>query len=280
MKMNYAQEPTPYKDLNAVLLEMVQSQQVVLGDTLLGAYLQGSFAVGDFDEHSDVDFIAVVNEEISGDQLADLQEMHWRLYRLESKWAQHLEGSYFPAASLRDYKQLGDRLWYLDHGSQSLELSVHCNTIVVRWTLREQGVRLAGPSPVRLVDPIPASVLRRSIKADMSDWGQEILREPERYNNRFYQSFIVLSYCRMLHDLHNGKPGSKRAGAEWVKANLDPLWAGLIDRSWSGRPNPAVSVRTPADPAEFERTLAFIQYIIAESNRSGSEMLIDKTEGE
>ncbi len=280
MKMNFAQEPTPYKDLNAVLLEMAQSQHGVLGDNLLGVYLQGSFAVGDFDEHSDVDFIAVIHEAISEQQLADLQQMHWRLFRLESIWAQHLEGSYFPAALLRDYKQLGDRLWYLDNGSQSLELSDHCNTIVVRWTLREHGVRLAGPSPVRLVNPIPASALRRSIKADMQDWGQEILSEPERFNNRFYQSFIVLSYCRMLHDLHNGKPGSKRAGAEWVKANLDPSWAGLIDRTWSGRPNPAVSVRTPADQAEYERTLAFMQYIITESDQYDVDKLSGRMEGD
>jgi len=263
--MILAQEPTPYKELNAVLLELVQSQQVVLGDNLLGVYLQGSFAVGGFDAHSDVDFIAVINEAISEIQLEDLQEMHWRIYRLKSKWAQHLEGSYFPAGILRDYKQLGNLLWYLDNGSQVLEQSDHCNTVVVRWTLREQGVRLAGPTPVRLVNPIPVGVLRRSIKLDMHEWGQEILNEPERYNNRFYQSFIVLSYCRMLYDLQEGRTGSKVSGAAWAKETLDPAWSGLIDRSWSGRPNPALAVRTPADPEEFKRTLAFLQYVIQES---------------
>lgn len=262
--MQPAQQPTPYSDLNDVLMELVTSQRVVLGDNLTGVYLQGSFAVGDFDRHSDVDFVAVVNEAISVEQLEDLQEMHRRLFRMTSRWAQHLEGSYFPGEVLRDYRQLKEQLWYLDNGSQSLELSGHCNTVVVRWTTREFGVRLVGPSPLRIMNPIPVGVLRRSIKQDMISWGQEILAEPERYSNRFYQSFIVLSYCRMLHDLHNGNPGSKKAGAEWVKSNLNPSWAGLIDRTWDGRPNPAVSVRTPADPAEFELTLAFMQYIIEE----------------
>lgn len=35
----------------------------------------------------------------------------------------------------------------------------------------------------------------------ITGWRQEILDEPQRYNNRFYQGFIVLNFCRMLHDL-------------------------------------------------------------------------------
>ena len=49
--------PTPYQDLNVVLTRLVGGVQTALGATFVGAYLQGSFAVGDFDEHSDVDFI-------------------------------------------------------------------------------------------------------------------------------------------------------------------------------------------------------------------------------
>jgi hypothetical protein len=71
----------------------------------------------------------------------------------------------------------------------------------------------------------------------------------------------------MLHDLIRGVPGSKRAGAEWAQANLDPAWNGLIDRAWGGRPDPAVSVRQPADPQDFEDTLRFIAYITDEANR-------------
>jgi hypothetical protein len=117
------------------------------------------------------------------------------------------------------------------------------------------------------VDPVPAGALRREIAGTIRDWGREILDEPDRYRNRFYQSFIVLSYCRMLHDLIEGRPGSKRAGAEWAKRALDPAWSALIDRSWNGRPNPAVSVREPPDAADFESTLRFVRFIVQESER-------------
>ena len=105
------------------------------------------------------------------------------------------------------------------------------------------------------------------MSATMRDWGHQILADPEPYGNRFYQGYIVLSYCRMLHDLVRGCPGSKRAGAEWAKSRLDPVWSPLIDRAWEGRPNPAVSVRTPADPVDFERTLAFVAYVLHETDR-------------
>jgi hypothetical protein len=182
------------------------------------------------------------------------------IYRLDIPWAQHLEGSYFPKNVLRDYTRLGEQLWYLDHGSHSLILSHHCNTVLVRWVVREQGVTLAGPAPALLVNPIPVEALREHIRATIQNWGQEILSHPDPFKNRFYQGFIVLNYCRMLHDLYRGMPGSKLAGARWAKANLAPRFQGLIDRAWDGRPNPAGSVREPADAKDFQGTLEFIRY--------------------
>jgi hypothetical protein len=259
---------TPYDDLNAVLRALVTGVQRALGDTFIGAYLQGSFAVGDFDEHSDVDFIVVIGEELSESHVDALQVLHARVYDLESEWAKHLEGSYFPAVVLRDATQRGSPLWYLDHGSRSLVRSDHCNTILVRHVVRETGVTLAGPDPRTLVDPVPVAMLRDEIRATMLGWGREILAHPDRWANRFYQGYIVLNYARMLHDLIVGYPGSKRAGAEWAKATLGAQWVDLIDNAWGGRPNPAVSVRTPADPAAFARTLDFLRLVMAEAERT------------
>ena len=264
--------PTPYPELNAVLRELVAGVQAVLGEAFVAACLQGSFAVGDFDRHSDVDFIIVAEEALSDDQVHALQTLHERIYRLECGWAQHLEGSYFPKDVLRHYARRGKPLWYLDNGSQSLIESEHDNTVVVRWVVREHGIALAGPRPATLVDPIPVAALRQEIMEGMNRWWRQILAEPEQINNRFYQTFAVLHYCRMLHDLHTGFPGSKRAGAEWAKATLDPSWAGLIDRAWDGRPNPALSVRQPADPEDFKSTLEFIQYVIKASTQYAAEI--------
>jgi predicted nucleotidyltransferase len=258
-------DPTPFPELNAVLEELVQSAQVVLCNDFIAAYLHGSFAVGDFDHDSDVDLIIVVENELTSNEVDSLQTMHERIYNLKCAWAQHLEGSYFPKEVLRYVSKRGKSLWYLDNGSRSLIQSEHDNTAVVRSVVRERGIPLAGPNPASLVNPISVNTLRREILENMNHWGQQILADPEQINNRFYQTFAVLHYCRTLHDYLMGIYGSKRTGAEWVKTNLDPSWADLIDRAWDGRPNPALSVRTPADPTDLKRTLEFVKYIIEQS---------------
>jgi predicted nucleotidyltransferase len=257
---------TPYPELDAVLRELVSSVRQILRDNFVGAYLQGSLAVGDFDEHSDVDFIIAIDREISDSRLCDLRSMHKRIFNLEDEWARHLEGSYFPTRILRDYKQSGRDLWYLDNGSNMLVKSDHCNKVVVRWILRKKGMVLSGPDPSSLIDPIPVNVLRRAILKSINESGHEILSNQEPYNNRFYQTLIVLQYCRKLHDLHTGTVGSKRSGAEWAKRNLNQSWADLIDRAWDGRPNPAYSVRQRADNADFERTLKFVKAVMKVAN--------------
>jgi hypothetical protein len=272
--------PTPYPDLNAVLCELTDGIQAVLGHTFVGGYLQGSFAAGGFDRHSDVDFIIVTEHGMPNDQVQALQTVHERIYDLDCEWAQHLEGSYFPRGVLRSCDERGRPLWYLEHGSRSLVLSEHCNSAVVRWVVREHGVVLVGPAPAGLVDPIPVETLRNEILATIRDWGHDILAHPERFNSRFYQSFVVLSYCRMLQSLRTGRVESKRAGAEWAKAALDPSWAGLIDRTWDGRPNPSLSVRQPADPGDFRSTLKFVQYAIEASARLAPGVKTGGVEGE
>jgi hypothetical protein len=259
--------PTPYEDLNAMLRELTAGVQAILGDNLIGFYLQGSFAAGDFDRHSDVDFIAAIARDLTDTEVQALNDLHARIFALDNPWAQHIEGSYFPQKLLRDPASCGRPLWFLDHGSRSLVRSNHCNTLVVRWVLREHGIALCGPEASTLIDPFTVDALCQEIAADMRDWSARIMAEPEHFNNHFYQTFIVLSYCRMLHSLETGRILSKRTGAEWAKAHLDPRWHGLIDRTWAGRVDSAASVRRPADPADFQATLDFIRYAIEQIPR-------------
>lgn len=253
---------TPFPELNIILRELVRRLRQVLGNNFIGAYLQGSFAVGGCDEYSDCDFAIAVNQDLSESELQELRSIHRRIYNFDMAWAKALEGSYFPKAILRDYNQSGSDLWYLENGRSELERSNHCNKVVVKWILRERGVILSGPEPSTLIDPIPVEVLRRAIFNSINDSGQMILANPGQYNNRFYQSFIVLHFCRKLHDLHTGMVGSKRAGAEWAKHHLGQSWGDLVDRAWNGRPDPAVSIRQPADETDFKNTLELVKEIM------------------
>ena len=259
--------PTPFPELNAVLSEWLTGVQVVLGADLTAAYLQGSFAVGDFDEDSDVDFLVAIRTELTETQLAGLQALHACIYDLASPWAQHLEGSYFPETALRRFDPAGVQPWYLDNTSKVLVRSRHDNTLVARWTTREHGIALAGPDQKMLIDPVTADDLRREVLETMCEWGEEILDGRYSLEDRWAQPFAALIYCRMLHTLHTGTIISKRAGAQWAKEALDSEWAGLIEHAWNERPNPSLKVRQPADPDDTRRTLDFIQYALRAGQR-------------
>lgn len=160
--------PTPYPELNAVLAYLLDGVGDCLGDNLVGAYLQGSFAVGDYSEYSDCDFVIVTARDLSPSELPDLQRLHRAIHELpHDYWHAALEGSYAPVDILRRWTteprdppgepRLADwadpglsgspprayPFWYLNHGADTLVRSEHDNTQVVRWCLREKEVALA-----------------------------------------------------------------------------------------------------------------------------------------
>ena len=255
--------PTPYPELNDVLRELVAGVREILADNFCGAYLQGSFAVGDADEHSDVDFIVATHDELAGAQVDALQALHKRLYALDSPWAQHLEGSYVPKDELRHVDEFRSMYWYLDNGASELIEDSHCNTAVVRRTLRECGIVLAGPDPKSLVEPVSAEQLRKDVLRDLPGWA-EWAPEPTKAGGMSCskQPYLVVNSCRMLRTLETGRVTSKREAGEWAIRALDLEWASLIQQALDDRPDPWVRVYEPAEPETVERTLAFVDYVV------------------
>src|ERR671922_1724140 len=250
--------------LDAVLRELVASVRAILGDSFCGAYLQGSFALGGFDDDSDVDFVVVTHDEVTDAQLAALQAMHRRIYALPSPWAQHLEGSYVTKDRLRRLDPSRSPWLYLDNGATELVRDDHCNTAVVRWTLREHGVVLAGPDPKSLVEPVSAEDLRAEVRAAMQAWA-EWAREPHpRFGpgamSRRQQGLLVLSFCRILHTLDCGRVTSKAEAGKWALSALPAEWSPLIRRALEDRPGQWRQGDEQADQETVAPALAFPQY--------------------
>jgi hypothetical protein len=249
---------TPYAELNGVLVELTSRAAEILGDSFVGAYLQGSFALGDADLHSDCDFLIPVHGPISADQEASLRAMHDEFPSRPEHWAKHLEGSYADSEQLRTLDGLGQDWLYIDHGWREMQWATHCNTEVVRWTLRECGVTLAGPAPQSLVDEVPADALRDrmrcdvvSLLPDLATWLSLDLAWGQRY--------AVTTLCRMLYTLDTARVCSKKAALLWAASTLDPQWSGLIrqvlgDRERGFDPDDA------APPGSVEQTIAFADY--------------------
>ncbi len=245
--------PTEFPELNVVLGDLTRRAQAILVDNFVGAYLQGSFAVGDADMASDCDFLIPVRGAITDEQESALRALHREIVARPGHWTQHLEGSYPDAGELRTLDALGRAWLYVDHGHAEMEWSTHCNTEVVRWSLRECGVTLAGPDPKSLVDEVAAEVLR----ARMRTYASEFMPELATWTSldiSWGQRYAVTTFCRMLHTLETGRVTSKRAALLWARDALDPRWSSLIQEALDGR---ASYWAAPSSPEAVAATRAF-----------------------
>ena len=252
------------------LIQLNSKSILACGVLRIGVF--GSFARDEATKTSDVDFIIVTGKDLSEKQVKEVQTAHDHIYGQDNRWVKRMEYSFFSKPALRQhsspYTQDGSnnsptrKLWYFNNGSRTIERSDHCNTLVTRWIMREKGITVLGPNPATLIDPISANELRKEIKDTLVGWGKELLENPEPRKNRFYQSYLVLNYCRMLYDLHKGEVNSKLAGIEWAKSNLDPQWISLINFCWQERQDTSISVNQPANAEVFANSLRFVRYAV------------------
>jgi hypothetical protein len=136
-------DPTPYPGVNAVMGVLLEGVQEVLRPRLLGLYLSGSLASGDFcPPRSDVDFVVVTDAVLPDEMLPALKSMHARLTASGLKWADKLEGVYIPRRALRRYDPA--LAWHpalrVD-GSFDVD-GFGSDWIIQLYTLREQGIAL------------------------------------------------------------------------------------------------------------------------------------------
>ena len=256
---------TPYPDVNEVLSILYSNVKEILGDQFVGIYLYGSLANGDFDEHSDIDVLIVTNGELSGSTFSDLQKLHKRIQEMDSPWATQVEASYIPRTALRRFDPTDKLHPHMDRGEgEVLHMKSHeSDWIIQRYLLRQQGIVITGPELKTLIDPIAPDELRQAVIDDLPLWATYILNDPSTLKNRGYQSFCVLSFCRMLYSLQNKAILSKLAAAKWAMHTLDVRWKPLIDRALIGRQNSTLE----ASSDDINETLYMLRYMLEVSTQ-------------
>lgn len=256
---------TPYPEVNELLNALKAGLRGVLGDEVVGAYLFGSSTTDDFDRESDVDVVVVTADKLRDETFAALQAMHTRIAAIDSWCATQLEVSYIPKRAIRRYDPLDIVHPRLDRGDgETLFMMRHdADWVVQRYLIRERGLALLGPAPSTLIDPVSPDDLRQAMLELLPEWLSPMLENPPRVRTRGYQSFIVLSTCRILYTIEHGDVLSKRAAILWGEKTLDARWTPLIRGAWLGRQNHAAAPLAE----DLSETWEFIRYAIERSTR-------------
>lgn len=253
-------DPTPHPQVNLLLEALLQGVQSVLGSHFIAMYLDGSLAGGDFDQDSDIDFVVVTDEEITAGQFAALQALHDRLAAVDSIWAIQLEGFYISQQALKRYEPGGGLVPNIERGQgERLKLvPLDQGWQIHRYILRERGITLVGPAPYTMIDQVSAGQLRQAMRFILSEWAAQMLLDPWLLQSRGYQTYTVLSLCRILYTLQQGEVASKRAAARWAQEALGERWVSLIESAWDGRRHPDQR----SSPEQVQDTLAFIRFAL------------------
>lgn len=257
---SHAPHPTPYPEVNAVLQAVLVGVRPLLGARLVGMYVHGSLASGDFNpQRSDIDFVVVTAGELPDGLLAALAAMHAQIYASGLPWATRMEGSYIPQQAIRRYDPAHARHPAL-RTDGSFELDQHSSDWVIqRHILREHGLVLVGPDPRTLIDPLQPDDLQRAVVGVLHEWWAPQLHDHTRLRHSDYQAYAVLTMCRARYTLAHGAVASKPVAARWAQAALDARWAALIERSLAWRPGMQLD--------ELEATLALIRSTLEQADQ-------------
>lgn len=258
------EKPTQYGDINELLDSLLISQQETLDEKLKGLYLYGSLVWGDFDhDHSDIDLLAVVSDEIGDEDYSALKVMHDAIAATHFVWEGRIEVQYATVTGLATFRKQASKMAVISPGEPFHVIEAGADWTTNWYFVQDYGVTLFGPSPAALIAPISKSEFIQAVRDHALFW-REHVAQMKPY--RGYQSYAVLTLCRALCTVTTGEQVSKRRAAEWAKPRM-PEWANLIDE--------ALEVRIgPADPKwgdpkdSYPRTERFVLHVIEEIEKA------------
>lgn len=188
--------------------------------TVVGFYLGGSLALGDFDEErSDLDFLIVLGKGIDDVMLDELRQIHKQIRQNnKNRLYTNYEGTYLTAQQAIDPRTSNMHAPHLgsdghfgieDHGPE---------LIIDLWKIRKSGFVVYGKEPAKVIGHISNEEMIEA-KVDLfNSWWLPKLESKEPMDDE-YQAYAVLTMTRILYGIANLDEVSKKKSAEWCIAN-------------------------------------------------------------
>jgi predicted nucleotidyltransferase len=228
--------PASHDQVNRVIRDLLDRLQTVFGSDLVGAYVYGSAAAGDFDPtRSDVDLVVACASEVKP-RFKNLQTMHRELVLAHQEWNDRIDVIYLSTAALHDLRSESVSLAVISPGEP-----LHLTEMSPKWTMnwylvREQGVTLFGPPARELIPAVTQDEFVASVRAHLQCWPAWIATS----DRPGFHVYAVLTICRALYACRHGQQLSKAQAAQWAAREF-PEWARVITDALEWRESPATA---------------------------------------
>jgi predicted nucleotidyltransferase len=227
----------------------------VLGDDLLGAYLHGSAVLGGLRPHSDIDVLAVLGRHTTPEERREIVERLLKISgaRARRGAARPVELTMVVRAEVQPWRYPPELEFMYgewlrdDYEAGVIPSPTLSSDLAPLITMVLQAERpLLGPPPAELLEPVPASDLRRAITEGVPGLLDEIDTDTRN---------VLLTLVRIWATVVTGRVMSKDAAADWALPRLPDdhrpalararaIYLGEEDDRWAGM---AAEVRALAE---------------------------------
>jgi len=224
-------QDTPYTDINGLLESFLSRMRRILQEKLVGLYLYGSLATGDFDPaSSDIDLLAATSSGVRDTEFNALRAMHLDFARDNPEWEDRVEVAYLSVTALRTFRSERSPIAVISPGEPFHMTEAGRDWLMNWYVVREKGVALFGPPAEALIAPISREEFAACVRGYVAEWSYRIRDVWERKE----QAYAILTMCRALHIHRTGETASKRQAALWAQEEL-PQWSSLIQSALAWR---------------------------------------------
>ncbi len=250
--------PTAYADINELLELLLSSMQKILGEKLVGLYLNGSLVIGDFDpDISDIDLVAALASDLDDKEFEALQKMHVDFAHQHKEWDDRIEVCYISLAALHTVKTGTSQVANISPGEPFHKRETSIEWLISWYVVRETSITLFGPAPKTIIEPISKDEFLQAIRTHTKAWDEWI----HEMHHRKSQAYAILTMCRALYTLKYGEQVSKKQAALWAEKEF-PEWASLIENALVWRE--AWRDENVDHDATFQETMRFVSFAISQ----------------
>lgn len=248
-------QATQYFDVNELLQLLLSDIQKVLGKKLVGLYLYGSLAWGDFDhETSDIDLLAAISTDINNQELANLKIMHEDFINKYKQWNDRIEVQYLSLPALKTFKSKTSKVATISPGEPLHIINMGRHWLMNWYMVRVKGIVLFGPDPKTIIEPVSKEEFIESVKDHVRSWDEWV----GNTHSKGAQAYAILTMCRAFYAIKRGEQASKKQAALWTTKQL-PNWSALIKNAISWRKE--IKNKQAESESTYPETLKFVNYV-------------------
>jgi hypothetical protein len=255
--MNGWSPSTSEPAVDSLLASIREAIVAVTGPSLVGLYLFGSLASGDFDAAvSDIDLLAVLADSPSERLVRHLGRMHADLAQANPAWNDRIEVVYISTHGLVNCRTHTTTIAVISSGEPFQVVEAGPDWILNWYPARQDAVRVLGPPIDRLIPPIPSAEYIDQVRRSLVGFTNRVPDDATPGS----QAYAILTMCRGLYAIRFGERLSKRTAASWAQQEFPP-WADLIRRAlgWRQRqwdPDAQDGAATVAETRSFVTEMA------------------------